>query len=333
MQEEIEKQEKGQEQEREVERVMKKPEGNVDVIIPTYKPDEIFDKLMERLQKQTIQPTQIIVVNTRTDSDVDAEKFVSKYSNIKNLRIIHIAKEEFDHGGTRNYAAGLSQADFILFMTQDAVPCDKQLIERMIEPLQKENVAAAYARQIPKKGAGSIEFYTRNFNYPEEETIKSREDLERLGIKTYFCSNVCAVYRKSVYDALGGFVTKTIFNEDMIMASKIIQAGHSIAYAARAKVVHSHHYTYRQQFSRNFDLAVSQKQYKEIFEGIKSEKEGIRLVKKTASYLKANKEAFLIPDLIMQSGFKYMGYKLGFHYDKLPKKLVKKWSMNKNYWE
>lgn len=315
------------------EHVIKRPEGTVDVIIPVYKPDESFDTIIERLQKQTIKPHQIILLNTRTDNDKDAEKLAAKYRRIENLRIIHIEKAEFDHGGTRNYGATLSNAEFMLFMTHDAIPHNKQLIERLLEPMQKETVAAAYARQLPRKGADIIEAYTRSFNYPEESSVKSKDDLERLGIKTYFCSNVCAMYRKSVYEKLGGFVKKTIFNEDMIMASKIIQAGYSIAYAAKAKVIHSHHYTWKQQFSRNFDLAVSQKQYKEVFDGIKSESEGIRLVKKTAGYLKRNHKAYLIPSLIMESGFKYLGYQFGYHYDKLPKKLVKKWSMNKGYWE
>ena len=98
----------------------------------------------------------------------------------------------------------------------------------------------------------------REFNYPKTSRLKSKEDLSKLGIKTYFCSNVCAAYQKDVYERLGGFVRKTIFNEDMILAGRMIQAGWKIYYAADAKVIHSHNYNCRQQFHRNFDLAVSQ---------------------------------------------------------------------------
>ena len=52
-----------------------------------------------------------------------------------------------------------------------------------------------------------------------------------------------------------------------------------MAYVAEAKVIHSHNYTGRQQFHRNFDLAVSQAQHPEVFEGVPSEGEGIRMVK------------------------------------------------------
>ena len=160
----------------------------------------------------------------------------------------------------------MSEAEFMLFMTQDAVPEDPVLIEKLLQAVQqKDTIAAAYGRQLPDDKVGVIETYTRQFNYPEESLIKGKEDLPRLGIKTYFCSNVCAMYRRDIYLKMGGFVTKTIFNEDMIMAANMVQAGYQIAYAAEAKVVHAHKYTYWQQLTRNFDMAVSQRQYREIF--------------------------------------------------------------------
>lgn len=303
---------------------------SIDVIIPVYKPDEKLSKLIERLQKQTKKPEHIILMSTR---DGREEERVEKFGNIPNLSIHHVEKADFDHGGTRNLGASFSDAEFVFFMTQDAVPFDTRLVEEMLKPFEKEEIGAVYGRQLAGKNAGPIERYTRVFNYPEVDSVKSKKDLERLGIKTYFCSNVCAVYRKSVYEEMGGFVLKTIFNEDMIMASKIINAGYSIGYASNARVIHSHKYTYWQQFTRNFDLAVSQVQYKEIFAGVKSESEGIRLVKNTAKHLIKIGKWYLIPDLIMQSGFKFLGYKFGQNYEKLPKKLVMKLSMNPSYWK
>ncbi|BBF44019.1 O antigen biosynthesis rhamnosyltransferase rfbN [Lachnospiraceae bacterium KM106-2] len=299
----------------------------IDLIIPTYKPDAVFDKLMERMKEQTVKPNRIIIMNTEKEYFDEA-----KYSDMDNVEVIHITKAQFDHGGTRNYGASLSDADYIMLMTQDAVPADQYLVENMLKAFEHENVAAVYGRQLARKNAGIIEKYTRTFNYPAEDMIKSAKDLERLGIKTFFCSNVCAAYKKSVYDEIGGFVTKTIFNEDMILASHVIDLGYSIYYASDAKVIHSHTYTYREQLRRNFDLAVSHKQYHEIFGRVKSESEGIKYVKKTVKYLAGKKKYLTIIDFVMDSGFKFMGYKLGLRYDKLPKWLVLKLSMQPSYW-
>ncbi len=304
----------------------------IDVIIPVYRPDEKLEKLIEKLNQQTKKPNHVIFMQTMVggEEDVRVKALLEKSDN---AIIVPVDKDDFDHGGTRNQGAALSEAEYMLFMTQDAVPEDDKLIASMYETMQSDaQIATAYGRQLPDDKVGVIEHFTRQFNYPEESSVKDQSDLERLGIKTYFCSNVCAMYRKTVYEKLGGFVTQTIFNEDMIMASAVIGAGYKIAYAADAKVVHAHKYTYWQQLTRNFDMAVSQRQYREIFENVKSESEGIRLVKDTIKYLVKQGKWYLIPDLVFQSGFKYIGYKLGLNYEKLPMWLVKKLSMNKRYW-
>lgn len=36
----------------------------VDVIIPTYKPDKGFPEMIKRLEKQTLKPNRIIIMNT-----------------------------------------------------------------------------------------------------------------------------------------------------------------------------------------------------------------------------------------------------------------------------
>jgi len=230
-------------------------EYSIDIIIPTYKPDHTFENLITKLSKQSIKINNIWVINTD-------KKFFdeNKYSKFKNLYIQHIDKKDFDHGGTRNLAAKNSNADILVFMTQDAVPANVNFLEELIKPFSDPLVSAAYGRQVPRKEAKPIEFFTRQFNYPNTDIIKSKNDIERLGIKTFFCTNVCSAFRTEDFWKYGGFPEKTILNEDMIMASKIILDGKKVVYASKAEVIHSHSYTYWQQFTRNFDIAVSLRQ-------------------------------------------------------------------------
>ena len=218
-------------------------------------------------------------------------------------------------------------------MTQDAIPADEFLVERLLEGLRGEKAAVAYARQLPGKDSSEAERYTRQFNYPEESRLKTKADLSELGIKTFFCSNVCAAYKRDIFDELGGFVNRAIFNEDMLYAAKAVEAGFGIAYAAQAKVYHSHNYTYRQQFRRNFDLGVSQADHPEVFAAYPSESEGIRLVKSMTAHLREKGMYSKIPSVIIQSGFKYMGYLMGKRYRRLPRRLVSACSSNKEYWQ
>lgn len=302
-------------------------ETEIDVIIPVYRPGGELRRLLMRLKEQTLPPSRILLVNTE-------KKFFdeSVLEGLADIEVVHITKREFDHGGTRHMAASRLTGEFLLFMTQDAVPANSGLIEELYRPFSEERVCAAYARQLPASDCNVIERYTRSFNYGAESRIKTADDLPELGIKTFFCSNVCAMYRRSAYEELGGFPRHTIFNEDMIFAGRLIRHGRAVAYCAGAQVIHSHNYSGRQQFHRNFDLGVSQAEYSEIFSGVRSESEGIRMVKQTAAYLVTIKKPYLVPKLIWQSGCKFLGYRLGKNYRKLPQRLINRCTMNREYW-
>ena len=235
--------------------------ASVDVIIPVYRPDRRFARLLAMLAKQTYPVNRIIVIKTEQNGWNEAS-----YRKIPNMEIHYLTKAEYDHGGTRNRAAGYSKADIMIFMTDDAVPQDDRLVERLAAALdrrgpKRETAAVAYARQLAARDCRPVEQYARRFNYPNESCVKTADDLPRLGIKTYFASNVCCAYRRDIFGKLGGFEEKTIFNEDMIYAAKAVKAGYAVVYAADAQVIHSHNLTWGQQFRRNFDLGVSIRRY------------------------------------------------------------------------
>lgn len=307
--------------------------SKIDVIIPTYKPDKSFFGLVDSLCRQTVGIHKIIVMNTEEkyyESMVYGERIPRMYK--EKVRVYHLSKREFDHGGTRHRAVCKSDADIFVMMTQDAFPVDETLIEKLVEALEDERTAAAYARQVPWEGCGLTERYTRSFNYPPQPHVMYKEDLERCGIKTYFCSNVCAAYKRNIYDSLGGFVRHTIFNEDMIYAAGAVQAGYGIAYVSGAQVYHSHDYTVMQQFHRNFDLGVSQAQHSEIFKNTPSTSEGKKMVSEVSASLRREKQWKKLMYFYTQCTFKYVGYLLGKNYRRLPKALVEKCSGNKEYW-
>ncbi|MDE7210118.1 MAG: glycosyltransferase family 2 protein [Lachnospiraceae bacterium] len=315
----------------------------IDVIIPVYKPDKKFEKLFVALLGQTLKPDRIILMNTEAEGFMcaDIAKRLERLMKRRRVygkkqievRVVPVKKEEFDHGGTRKKAVQLSGADYFVMMTQDAVPADDYLLERLILAVKEEGCALSYARQCAPLHGTVVEQYTRMFNYPNVSCVKTKADLKRLGIKTYFCSDVCAAYKRSAYDMVGGFVERTIFNEDAIIASRFIDAGYSIAYVAEAKVYHSHNYSLAEQFKRNFDLGVSHAQYREIFARVPAEGEGMRLVKNTFFYLVGQKRYLDVLDLVFQSGAKFLGYQLGRRYYVMPKKLLLACSSNAGYFE
>ncbi len=301
---------------------------SIDVIIPVYKPDKKLERLLEMLAGQSHPVGRVILMNT---GDVT---FPRRLLSIHPGTELHrVEKEEFDHGGTRHRASEYSQADYLLYMTQDAVPKNRYLVERLADAFLDSRVKAAYARQLPANGCKELERYARGFNYPLEARVKTASDLPVLGIKAFFCSNVCAMYEKKTYEELGGFVRHTIFNEDMIYAGGLLKAGYAIAYVAGARVVHSHNLNGRQQFHRYFDLAVSQTEHPEVFADVPSEGEGMRMVMKTAGHCIKIRKPWLLVPLVIQNGCKFLGFKLGKNYRKLPRGVIRKCTGNQDYWK
>lgn len=315
-----------------------------DVIIPVYKPDNKFEKVIEGLLKQTVRPSQIILAVTEENCD-DTEKIKKRLEPVANkcdrcgnnavrIRLIRIKKSEFDHGGTRNYAVRkCSDAPYFVCMTQDAIPVDEHLLEILCDSVEQEGVEAAYARQCADEGASFTERRLRTHNYPDTSSVKGAENKEECGIRTYMISNVCAIYRRKTYEKLGGFVTDTIFNEDMIFGSRIIENGGKIAYCAKAAVYHTHNYGLKTQFKRSFDLAVSQKDYPEVFQAVSSEKEGISYVREGLAECRKDgdvKNGFLF---VTDAAVRYIGYLLGKNYKKLPKKMILSCTLQPAYWK
>ena len=120
----------------------------VDILIPTYKPGAETAELLRRLADQVYPVHQLLIVNTE-----------EKYWNPElekaypGCQVRHIRREEFDHGGTRDWMARQSAADILLFMTQDALPADNRLVSRLAAMFADPQVKAAYARQLPERTA------------------------------------------------------------------------------------------------------------------------------------------------------------------------------------
>lgn len=307
----------------------------VTVLLPVWKPGKQLGTLLKRLSLQTVRPKRVLIMNTVDEAGDDLlSGLIDEWKDrFEILSVFHVEKKEFDHGGTRDLGFRFSDTPLVLCMTQDAIPRDTKLVEHLIRCFEDPKVAAAYGRQMAAEGSSARERFTRRFNYPDRSVVKSKDDLETMGVKTFFCSDVCAMWRRDVYFGLGGFEHPVIFNEDMIFAGKLIADGWKIAYAADAAVWHSHSYSPGRQLRRNFDLGVSQAQHPELFARYPSEGEGVRLVKMCAAYLVKSGHPGELGALFADSACKYLGYKLGRNYRHLPAGIIRHLTDNPAYWE
>ncbi|WML24558.1 glycosyltransferase family 2 protein [Neobacillus sp. OS1-33] len=292
------------------------------VLIPTFNAEKYIFSLLSALFSQKINLEVEIIIVDSSSTDNTLKIITSSFPEVK-TKVIH--NKQFDHGGTRNFLASLASGDLLLFMTQDAIPIDDYLFDKLVQPLIKDShIAVSYARQIPKPEASTLERFARNFNYPNISILKSKDSLKELGIKTFFNSNVCSLYRKKVFEEMGGFPENIILNEDMIFASKSILKGHKVFYNSEAKVNHSHNYSYNQQFKRYFDIGMAFKETNYLLKIASNEKEGFKMIRNQIRYLLLNKEYKYIIVALIENFIKLIAYNLGKKHEIIPIKIKRK---------
>jgi len=299
----------------------------ISVIIPTLNAASYIEKLISSLQNQSKPPFEIIVVDSSSDDQT------VQIAKAMKAAILTVSREAFDHGGTRNLAAAHATGDILVFVTQDALPSNELFIENLIEPLKDDEVAAAYGRQVSIPGTQLLERISKEFNYPPVSCHKSKEDLGRYGIKTFFFTNVCSAAKTSVFYKVGKFPEPIIVSEDMMLAAKCILADYKVVYVADAQVNHSHNYTLQQTFKRYFDIGGALGMNRWILDYTSAEGQGGQLLKTQIRQLIRPVNWRWIPLWMGESVVKYAGYRLGLLYHTLPKKMRRGMSMHPKFWD
>jgi len=299
----------------------------ISIIIPTYNAKNHLPKLLDGITNQSIKNYELIIIDSSSkDETVNIAK-----QHTNNITVI--PQREFDHGGTRNRALEGVETDIVIYITQDVILEDEHAIEKLISIFENKEVAVAYGRQLPHDNATYFAKQLRENNYPTESDMVSIEDKDKLGFKTFFCSNSFAAYRVSVLREVGGFKSHLLFGEDAYATAKILLKGYKKAYIADAKVKHSHNYSIIEEFKRYFDIGVFyQTELWLIDEFGTPIGEGFKYVKKESFSLLKQGRFLLTLQSLMRNFFKFIGYKLGNNYGIIPLRIIKKISMHRAWW-
>lgn len=253
---------------------------SLSVVIPTLNAADEIDSLLDAIEAQSLQPLDILVVDSSSDDGTVDE--VAKHPCVN---LVRIERKEFNHGSTRDMALRRSAGEFVCFLTQDAAPASNRYLERLVAPfLADDSIALVTGRQLPKADARRFEQLVREFNYPKAPSVRSKSDLPKYGIKTFFASDTCSAYRRTAYLECGGF-DHVNTNEDMLMAARFIASGLKVAYEPRAVVYHSHNLTPSQQFARNRAVGFFLETHADDLMQASEIGEGGRLVKAVSSQL------------------------------------------------
>jgi len=169
--------------------------------------------------------------------------------------VLDLEGSRFTHAGARNRAAGRSQGDVLLFLSQDVEPAGGGWLEPLLAALEEEGVAGGFGRQVPR-GASPEEAFLAGANYPEESrTITAAALSAPFGPGATYFSNAFGVMRRAVWERFP--FPDIVMSEDQAWARNVLRAGLAIRYVAAAEAYHGHALSLARAFRRNFDSGSS----------------------------------------------------------------------------
>ena len=197
----------------------------ISVIIRTFNEARWINYCITSLEKQTVKPDEIIVVdNGSTDGTIHILK------NIKNIKVLNFKKKYYP-GKMLNYAINKSKNNYILILSAHCVPYNKLFIENLIKPFNSiENIAATYSRQIPLDLSDPLTVRDLMLVYGPESRLQKNDPQ---------FNNASSLISKKIWQKIK-FDEKISNLEDRLWASKVIKNKNFIYYAADSIVHHYH---------------------------------------------------------------------------------------------
>ncbi|WP_312833471.1 glycosyltransferase [Sedimentibacter saalensis] len=212
---------------------------NVSIVIPTYNAEIFIDELINTLKAQKgVKNIEIVVVDSESsDKTID----ICEYHNVN---LIRITQSDFSHSFARNLGASKACGNYIIFMTQDALPTNDYWVYNMLTPIIKHNVVAVSCWELPRENCElAYRIDSENFanylgivNSDRIGSLPKDENYESLRKNGQLNDVSCAIV-KSVFDK---FKYYGDFAEDLELGVRLIKAGYKIALLSSERVIHSH---------------------------------------------------------------------------------------------
>jgi len=274
------------------------------VLIPTRNPGPPIERVLQAvLAQQTDFPFEVVIV----DSASRAEDVAVMRSF--DVRFFHIEPSQFGHGRTRNLLASLAHGERLLFLSQDAEPVDTTWLRSLLEPFADQQVAGCYARQVPRPGADPLIRFFLATTYDARPARRRLDGRTAVRIDDIFFSNVSSAIRRDVWQQVP-FRDQVVMSEDQYWAYDALHAGYEVVYYPTARVYHSHNYSLRALFQRNWQSGAS-------LRGLIADsppaiaRRGAAYVLGQTQYLLRTRRAHWLPYMLLYEATKATAFSLG----------------------
>lgn len=227
------------------------------VFIPTYNGDKYLDSVLNSVFKQKFgSPFEVLIIDSGS-----TDKTLEIIKRFPGVQLHQIPNSEFGHGKTRNKAAKLANGEFIVYLSQDAVPANPNWLDYMLEPFNlSDRVFCVFGKQIPRpfsdattKREVSSVFDSLGQDYSlvvhRKKSISTNKEIKPF--LTFFSDVNSAVRRSYLLEKIP--YRDVRYSEDQLLGKDILDAGYIKVYTPLGTVFHSNEYRLWDYFYRKFD--------------------------------------------------------------------------------
>jgi len=301
--------------------------AKVSVVIPTLNAKAYLPVLVPALRSQLpCPPAEILIVDS--GSKDGTMEYVAGLG--ADVRLISV--DRFSHGRARNLGVQSARGEYVVFMSQDAVPRNNSWLAEILAPFSNPDVAAAFSRQVPRPEANPMESFFLQTHFPPGNPTFMRRNGHKdlLFQRDVFFSNVSSAIRKDIL-LRHPFDETLIMSEDQQFARDAILAGYTVAYAPASVVVHSHNYSFLQALRRYFDSAHSLTKIFPKHNLPYSVRLGMGYLRSEAAMMLRGHRRML-PKYVGYVAAKSIGTLLGHHAEGLPRSVVIHLTLHRDHW-
>ncbi len=202
------------------------------IVIPTQNEEEQLPRLLHSLQKQTLQPDEIIV------ADADSTDSTVKVAESFGARVV----EGGLPGPGRNRGADATKSELIFFLDADVDLVESDFLEKAVAEFELLNLDIATCDVLPIGGTKYDLFSHKVYN----------KYVRLLGRFHAHAPGFCILVKKELHEKLKGFDKTVIFCEDHDYAAR----GNKIGNFGFLNSVRIHVSTRRQERDGRFTMGV-----------------------------------------------------------------------------
>jgi rhamnosyltransferase len=214
--------------------------ASVSVVIPTKVPPSDFEQTLQRIISQDTSNPEVIILNSGAE---DLGRLEAEY----HARVLKVNPKTFNHGRVRNYGARIAGGEYVIFMSDDALPANRHLFSDMVKMIGGRNVAAVSARQIPRTDADLMASFSICAHYQmlrldrDRVTPSARLDELTPDEKRRLCQidDVCSCYRRSLF-LRHKYSEHLQYAEDLDLGIRLVKRKFRLGQLFTNGVIHSH---------------------------------------------------------------------------------------------